>query len=71
MENSTQDLIDLVIEQIKTDIRNEDFTAIDELLSFLPKKYLIGYLPEDLTEDSDTVIHLTKLEQLKNIIKLK
>ena len=50
MEKSTQDLIDLVIEQIKTDIRDGDTTAIDELLSFLPKKNLIGYLPEDIMD---------------------
>ena len=43
-------LIDSVIEQIKEDIKDGDLTAIDELLRFVPKKNLIGYLPEDLND---------------------
>jgi hypothetical protein len=46
ISNKKQELIDLVIEQIKSDINSGDITALDELLSFLPKKYLSGYLPE-------------------------
>ena len=41
-----QELIDAVLEQIKTDIKSGDLTAIAELLKFVPEKYLIGYLPE-------------------------
>ena len=40
-------LIDRVIEVIQNDINGGDFTAIDELLSFVPREYLIGYLPEE------------------------
>ena len=40
-------LVDQVIEQIKVDVEEGDFTAIAELLQFVPRKYLIGYLPEE------------------------
>lgn len=39
-------LVDSVIDQIKEDINGGDLTAIDELLRFVPKENLIGYLPE-------------------------
>jgi hypothetical protein len=41
-----QQLIDLVIEEIKKDIASGDVTALDELLSAVPEEYLKGYLPE-------------------------
>ncbi len=41
-----QSLIDRCLEQIKEDVSIGDLTAIDELLMFLPAKYLKGYLPE-------------------------
>ena len=41
-------LVDSVIEQIKEDINCGDLTAIDELLRFVPKENLIGYLPEKI-----------------------
>ncbi len=44
-----QELVDKCIEEIKRDVANGDVTAIDELLMFLPTKYLKGYLPEDLS----------------------
>lgn len=40
-------LIDRVIEEIKMDIYSGDVTALDELLTFIPKENLIGYLPEE------------------------
>lgn len=40
-------LIDQVIAQIENDILENDLTAVSELLSFLPKKYLISFLPEE------------------------
>jgi hypothetical protein len=40
-------LIDRVIEEIKMDINSGDVTALDELLTFIPKENLIGYLPEE------------------------
>ena len=42
-----QDLIDRVLEEIQKDVGNGDLTAIDELLSFIPLKNLIAYLPEE------------------------
>jgi len=44
--NKHQKLIDAVIEQIKTDVRVKDMTAIEELLCELPIEKLIGFLPE-------------------------
>ena len=45
-DKATQDLVDMVLEQIKKDVASGDVTAIDELLKFIPEKYLIAYLPE-------------------------
>jgi hypothetical protein len=47
-------VIDLVLNQIQTDIEGGDLTAIEELLTFVPLENLIGYLPEgtiDTTEE--------------------
>lgn len=40
-------LIEAVVEQIKKDFQEQDETALYELLSFLPKRRLLGYLPEE------------------------
>ena len=45
-----QELVDKCLEEIKNDVRSGDVTAIDELLMFVPIKYLKGYLPEDLNQ---------------------
>lgn len=42
-----QELVDKCLEQIKEDVSKGDVTAIDELLMFVPIKYLKGYLPEE------------------------
>ncbi len=42
------ELIDAVIEQITQDVKNADFTAIEELLKFVPRKNLIAFLKEDV-----------------------
>jgi hypothetical protein len=39
-----QVLINQVLERIKQDVEDGDLTAIDELLNFVPTKYLQGYL---------------------------
>ena len=39
-------LYEAVIDQVKEDLASNDTTAIEELLSFVPKENLIGYLPE-------------------------
>ena len=41
-----EELVDLVIEEIKRDIESGDLTALAELLTFCPTVNLIGYLPE-------------------------
>lgn len=40
-------LLEAVVEQIKKDFEEQDETALYELLSFLPKRRLLGYLPEE------------------------
>lgn len=40
-------LLDQVVDQIREDIENGDFTAIYELLMELPDKTLLAYLPEE------------------------
>jgi hypothetical protein len=42
-----EQLIDALIEQIKQDVKNQDFTAIEELLWHCPRSALIAYLPEE------------------------
>ena len=40
-------LIDAVLEQIRKDVENGDFTAIHELLFEISTEALTAYLPED------------------------
>jgi hypothetical protein len=40
-------ILESVVEQIKKDFVEQDETALYELLSFLPKRRLLGYLPEE------------------------
>lgn len=39
-------LMDRVIKQIKEDVVNEDYTAIEELLQLIPERNLRAFLPE-------------------------
>ena len=39
-------LINAVIDQIQKDVHDGDFTAIEEMLAFVPKDKLRGFLPE-------------------------
>ena len=43
-------LLKKVIEQIKTDVNNDDFTAIEELLSDVTTEKLINFLSEENCE---------------------
>lgn len=45
-EELKQQLIEDVIDHIKLDMMNGDYTAIDELLGLMPNKNLIYFLPE-------------------------
>jgi hypothetical protein len=40
------ELIDLVLDQIVQDVGNKDFTAIEELLNFVPENTLKSFLSE-------------------------
>ena len=44
---SDEELFHGVIEQLGSDIAWEDFTAIEELLKFVPRENLIAYLKEE------------------------
>jgi hypothetical protein len=41
-------LIDQVLKQIEQDVANKDFTAIEELLQYVPADILKGFLPEEM-----------------------
>ena len=43
-------LVDDVLVRIQKDIEQGDLTAIDEMLRFVPRHILIGYLPEEQWE---------------------
>jgi len=43
-------IIEAVIAQMREDFEMDDVTAIYELLEFCPKKHLLGYLPEEISE---------------------
>jgi hypothetical protein len=40
-------LIERVVEEIRLSIQNQDVDALEELLSFVPKENLLGFLPEE------------------------
>jgi hypothetical protein len=42
----TEDLMSLVLDQIVQDVENKDFTAIEELLAFVPEANLKSFLSE-------------------------
>ena len=48
-------LIDIVLLQIQVDIRNEDLTALAELLQSVPERTLKGYI-----EDLSTLGYITE-----------
>jgi hypothetical protein len=41
-----QELVDLVLLQLEQDVGNKDFTAIEELLNFVPETNLKSFLSE-------------------------
>lgn len=43
-------IVEAVIEQMRKDFEMDDVTAIYELLESLPKKNLLGYLPEEVAK---------------------
>jgi len=48
--HAKQELVNRVIYQIQCDLEDRDTTAIEELLFKLDDKFLIAYLPEEMTD---------------------
>ena len=46
-------LIDRVLKQIEQDVANKDFTAIEELLQFVPEHILEGFISESFQDEDD------------------
>jgi len=47
-------LIDRVLKQIEQDVANQDFTAIEEILQFVPEHVLEGFISEfQIDEDTE------------------
>jgi len=46
-------LVDAVMEEMRRQIDIGDWTVIDELLYFVPRKNLIGFLPEEKWEEHE------------------
>ena len=46
-------LYDRVILQIEQDVGNQDFTAIEELLQFVPQHILEGFVSECFADEDD------------------
>jgi hypothetical protein len=44
---SDEELFSQVVNQLRADIAWRDFTAIEELLKFVPRENLIAYLSEE------------------------
>ena len=40
-------IIDHCLVEILKAARDKDFSAVDELLSFIPEEYLLGFMPEE------------------------
>ena len=45
---NNQQIIDQVIEEMKLQIAENDWTVVEELLSFVPVEFLKGFLPEEI-----------------------
>jgi hypothetical protein len=50
VQTTDQRLVDAVIKQIEMDIKGGDTEALDELLKFLPKEALEGYLGHEQSD---------------------
>jgi hypothetical protein len=46
-------LIDRVLKQIEQDVANQDFTALEELLQYVPNNILEGFISECLQDEDD------------------
>jgi hypothetical protein len=50
-EQTKQNLLNQVIKQIKEDINDNYFESLIELLNFIPNENLLGYLPEEISNE--------------------
>ena len=50
-EQKKEDLLNLVIEEIKKDISDNYLEALEELLKFIPNENLLAYLSEDISNN--------------------
>ena len=46
-------LIDRVLKQIEQDVANRDYTAIEEMLQYVPDTVLEGFVSECFQDDED------------------
>ena len=46
-------LIDRVLKQIEQDVANQDFTALEELLQYVPENILEGFISECFQDEDD------------------
>ena len=46
-------LIDRVLKQVEQDVANQDFTALEELLQYVPENILEGFISECLQDEDD------------------
>jgi hypothetical protein len=46
-------LIDRVLKQIEQDVANQDFTALEEMLQYVPEAIQEGFCSESVMEDYD------------------
>ena len=51
MKFPTQQLLDLALEQLNQDVANEDLTALEELIRFVPEERLVSFLPDEAFEE--------------------
>lgn len=54
-DEARMNLIDAVIHQIKIDVENGEFSAIQELLDLIPDRNLYNFLSDDVKEEMQNV----------------
>ena len=63
-------LTEAVVGQIVKDLQSGDLTALTELISLLPKKAKVNYLPENLTDtDLHELLRLSKTSSDTKVLK--
>lgn len=60
-----QEVVDAVIEDLKCDFVGNDFTVLEELLFYVPEKYLIGSLREEIIRNPELINATDKKEKIE------